>query len=215
MPLSRAGGVFDTLAPRYDRGNRWISLGQDLRWKRRCVAAVQGPCLDAGAGTGDLARMLEGRGERVVSVDASRAMLAAGRTPGAVVGDAQRLPVGDGRVAGVVSGFLLRNLPDVDAFLAEVHRVLMPGGTAALLEIAYPDGRARRAMFSLYFHRIVPWIGALTTRQRAAYKYLSESLRTFAPPAEIASRAAAHGLRTVSLERGRWSGMFLLVLRKP
>ncbi|MFO1535148.1 MAG: class I SAM-dependent methyltransferase [Thermoplasmatota archaeon] len=223
MPLSRSGPLFDRLARRYDLGNRIVSLGQDLRWKRRAVARVGvrpgGAYVDAGSGTGDLSRLLAAAsgGARVLAVDASRAMLVAGHVPpavGRVVGDAQALPVADGSVDGVASGFLLRNLPDLDAFLAAAARALKPGGRLVVLEICHPRGRVRRALFRLHFHGVAPLLGGLATGQWSAYRYLSRSLRAFPSPEELAAMAVRHGLAMVALERSEWLGLFLLTLER-
>jgi demethylmenaquinone methyltransferase/2-methoxy-6-polyprenyl-1,4-benzoquinol methylase len=224
VPLSRSGRLFDRLARRYDLGNRIVSLGQDLRWKRRAAARLgvqpEGIYLDVGAGTGDLARLLAAApGARVLAVDASRAMLLAGRLPpqaSALVADAQALPVRDGVADGIASGFLLRNLPDLDAFLAAAARALRPGGRLVLLEICLPKGRLRRGLFRLHFHGVAPLLGGLATGQWSAYRYLSRSLRGFPPPERLAEMAAGHGLATVALERSEWLGLFLLTLeRRP
>ena len=215
-----AGDLFDGLARRYDRANRVISLGQDLRWKRRAVSLLQPiggrRCLDVGAGTGDLARELHRRGAEALAIDASAPMLRAGRLDGiaAVVGDAQRLPVADGTADGIVTGFLLRNLPDLPAFLAEAARALKPGGLLVVLEIAYPRGRLRRALFKAWFHGAVPLLGGLATGRFRDYAYLSRSLRAFPPPAELARMAERAGFARAGLEHGSWTGMFLLTLRK-
>lgn len=222
---SPTGGLFDALARRYDWGNRIISLGQDLRWKRRAVALLgrqaDGIYLDCGAGTGDLARLMQqasGGRARVVALDTSKPMLQAGH-PGPrthpVVGDAQRIPLRDGSIDSCVTGFLLRNLPDLPAFFAAVGRVLKPGGRLVVLEIAYPPGSLRRRLFGAYFHGVAPILGGLATGQWSAYRYLSRSLRTFPTPAELAELARRAGLHTVGLRQGRWTGLFLLTLEKP
>ncbi len=219
-----AGDLFDHLAPTYDRGNRVISLGQDMRWKRRAVEAVQahgrGLYLDVGAGTGDLAKRLVAvqGGCRVVAVDFSAPMLAAGHYEGridAVRGDAERVPIASAAADGAVTGFLLRNLSDLPAFFASAFRVLKPGARLVVLEIAYPSGRLRRGLFKSYFHGLVPLLGGLATGRRRAYAYLSRSLKTFPQPSRLSEMATAAGFHQVSLRHGQWTGMFLLVLEKP
>jgi demethylmenaquinone methyltransferase/2-methoxy-6-polyprenyl-1,4-benzoquinol methylase len=113
-----------------------------------------------------------------------------------------------------VSGFLLRNLPDLDAFFASAARVLRPGAPLAILEIAYPRGAVRRTLFRAYFHGVAPVLGGLASGQFAAYRYLSRSLRAFPPPERLAAMAEAAGFEQVSLERSEWLGLFLLTLRK-
>ncbi len=221
-----AGDLFDALAPTYDRGNRVISLGQDLRWKRRAVAAVQardgGLYVDVGAGTGDLAKRLlaESPANRVVAIDFSGPMLfaghfAAGGPIHAMRGDAQNLPLLPGTADGAVTGFLLRNLSDLPAFFGSAFQVLKPGARLVILEIAYPSGLLRRALFKSYFHGVVPLLGGLVTGRRRDYAYLSRSLRTFPSPSRLSDMAAAAGFRKISLRHGQWTGMFVLVLEKP
>lgn len=222
MGASAAGDLFDRLARRYDRGNRIISLGQDLRWKRRAVKRLHVPpdatLLDLGAGTGDLSRIAKEAfpTASVVAIDASRAMLRAGRFPpgAAVVGDAQQLPLRDASADGAVSGFLLRNLPDLDAFFAAAARALRPGARLVVLEIAYPKGTVQRALFRAYFHGVAPLLGGVAAGNFAAYRYLSRSLRAFPPPERLAEMAQAAGFSCVAIERSAWLGLFLLVLRR-
>lgn len=224
MPLSRSGSLFDRLARRYDLGNRIVSLGQDLRWKRRAAARVKawpgGTYADVGAGTGDLARLLDaqaGGAARILALDASAPMLRAGRFPPAaalLVGDAQALPLRDGSVDGVASAFLLRNLPDPGAFLAAAARALKPGGRLVVLEICPPRGWLRRGLFRLHFHGLAPLLGGLATGQWSAYRYLSRSLRGFPSPEQLADVAERHGLGRVALERSEWLGLFVLTLEK-
>ena len=208
--------LFDRLARRYDRGNRVISLGQDLRWKRRAarVLPARGTVLDIGAGTGDLSRMARAS---VIALDASGPMLQAGRFPptaSRIVGDAQRLPLRTASLDGAVSGFLLRNLPDLDAFFTSAARVLRPGAPLAILEIAYPRGILQRTLFRVYFHGVAPLLGGLASGQFEAYRYLSRSLRHFPAPERLLAMAEAAGFERIELRRSQWLGFFLLTLRR-
>lgn len=218
--------LFDRLASHYDRGNRVISLGQDLRWKRRAVALLDpqrhGQYLDCGSGTGDLTRMILARSGgqcEVTALDASSEMLQRGGLPHlahvtALVGDAQNPPLPDASVEGIVSGFLLRNLPDLDRFFASMHRILRPGGRLVVLEIAYPPGRFSRGLFKLYFHGVAPVLGGLATGRWAAYRYLSRSLRSFPDPHRLARMAEHAGLGPVQIQLSRRLGFFLLATQK-
>ncbi|MES2154700.1 MAG: class I SAM-dependent methyltransferase [bacterium] len=218
-----AGDIFDQLALTYDRGNRVVSLGQDLRWKRRAVGMLSvhagGVYVDVGAGTGDLAKRIVAAepGALAIAIDASLPMLRAGHMPAgidAAAGDAEDLPLVAACADGVVTGFLLRNLADLPAFFACAARVLKPGGRLVILEIAYPSGRLRRGFFKAYFHGVVPILGGLATGRRKAYAYLSRSLKTFPTPTSLAAIAAGAGFEPVELRHGAWTGMFLLTMRK-
>jgi demethylmenaquinone methyltransferase / 2-methoxy-6-polyprenyl-1,4-benzoquinol methylase len=195
--------MFDAIAPRYDLVNRVMTGGLDQRWRRRTLDALALPpgsrLVDLGSGTGDFVRLARRDGHRVVGVDLSYEMLAAGRRRGALVAvqaDAERLPIADGSIDGVVSGFALRNLADLAASLDEAARVLRPGGRIALLEVAQPPPGPLRYGFSLWFEHVVPAIGGLLS-DRAAYRYLPKSVAYL--PDEAGLRRLLHesGFATV------------------
>ncbi len=168
--------MFDAIAPRYDLVNRVMTFRMDVRWRRKAVASLGLPArstvLDLACGTGDLCRELASQGMRAIGADLSFGMLAAARTTAPLVhGDALRLPLPDAAVDGVTCGFALRNFTDLAAFLAEVGRVVRPGGRIALLEVAEPENRVLRFGHSIYFGKVVPLIGGLLS-DGAAYRYL-------------------------------------------
>jgi demethylmenaquinone methyltransferase/2-methoxy-6-polyprenyl-1,4-benzoquinol methylase len=185
-------GMFDANAPRYDLVNRVMTFGLDRGWRRKAVAALALPpgslVLDLAAGTGDLCRDLEAAGHRPVGVDLSSGMLAAARTTAPLVqADVTRLPVPDGRADGATCGFALRNLADVDAFLAELARVIRPGGRVAVLEVSEPDSALLRWGHGVYFGKVVPRIGGLLS-DRSAYRYLPRSAAYLPPAPELVRR---------------------------
>lgn len=193
--------MFDRIAPRYDRVNKVISLGQDRRWRRHTIAALDLPAgarvLDLACGTGDLCRDAAHVGLRPIGVDLSVGMLAAARaTAPLVLADALALPVPDGNVDGVVSGFALRNFTDLSVFLEECARVLRPGGRVALLDAAVPERALMRAGNAIWFRRIVPWIGGLLA-DRDAYRYLPASTAYLPPGAELVTLVEASGFADV------------------
>jgi demethylmenaquinone methyltransferase / 2-methoxy-6-polyprenyl-1,4-benzoquinol methylase len=182
-------GMFDVIAPRYDLVNRVMTFGLDRGWRRRAVAALALPpgslVLDLAAGTGDLCRDLRTAGHRPVGVDLSWGMLAAARTTVPLVqADVTRLPVPDARADGATCGFALRNLADLDAFVAELARVVRPGGRIAVLEVGQPDSALLRWGHGVYFGKVVPRIGGLLS-DRSAYRYLPRSAAYLPPPAEL------------------------------
>jgi demethylmenaquinone methyltransferase/2-methoxy-6-polyprenyl-1,4-benzoquinol methylase len=184
--------MFDAIAPRYDLVNRIMTFGLDVRWRRRTAAVLGVPrgsiALDLACGTGDLCRELSRRGLSPIGADLSLGMLAAARTDAPLVhGDALRLPFPDGTIDAVTCGFALRNFVDLDAFLAEVARVVRPGGRIALLEVAEPPNRLLRGGHAVYFGKVVPWIGGLLS-DRDAYRYLPRSVAYLPdPPALVAT----------------------------
>jgi demethylmenaquinone methyltransferase / 2-methoxy-6-polyprenyl-1,4-benzoquinol methylase len=199
--------MFDAIAPRYERANRVMTFGLDRRWRRRTVDALDlapgSLVVDVAAGTGDLCRELEERGCRPVGVDLSLGMLAAARTSAPLVqADALRLPFDDGSAAGATCGFALRNLVALGPFLAELARVVRPGGRIALLEVAEPSSPLLRRGHAAWFGAVVPRLGALVSDGpfrrgpgAAAYRYLPRSFAYLPPPMELVSllRSAGFG----------------------
>jgi demethylmenaquinone methyltransferase/2-methoxy-6-polyprenyl-1,4-benzoquinol methylase len=182
-------GMFDAIAPRYDRLNRIISFRLDVRWRRRTVRDLALPAgsvvLDLASGTGDLCIDLVACGIRPISMDLSFGMLSADRSGvPRVQTDILRLPVPDAAVDGVTCGFALRNLLDLPTFFAELGRVVRPGGRIALLDVSVPSNRLVRWGNDVYFGRVVPRIGALLS-DGAAYRYLPKSVAYLPSPDEM------------------------------
>jgi demethylmenaquinone methyltransferase/2-methoxy-6-polyprenyl-1,4-benzoquinol methylase len=194
--------MFDRIAPGYERMNRLISLGQDRRWRRRAVDALELPAgsrvLDVGCGTGDLCRELERRGYHAVGLDRSAGMLARAHTASPLVrGEAERLPLGAGRLDGIVSGFALRNVVDLTQLFAATAAALRPGGRFVALDAAAPTNVALRLGNAAWFRGAVPLLGRLVARDPAAYRYLPDSLAYLPAPAVLCSRLEAAGFTLV------------------
>jgi demethylmenaquinone methyltransferase/2-methoxy-6-polyprenyl-1,4-benzoquinol methylase len=173
-------GMFDAIAGRYDLVNRVMTFGLDVGWRRAAVRELRLPggarVADLACGTGDLCRELLRTGYRAVGFDFSIGMLAEARTDAPLAAaDVLRLPLADASVEGATCGFALRNVVDLDAFLAEIARVVRPGGRIALLDAARPDHALARAGHALYFERVVPLIGGVLS-DREAYRYLPRSM---------------------------------------
>ncbi|HHS96374.1 MAG TPA: ubiquinone/menaquinone biosynthesis methyltransferase [Chloroflexi bacterium] len=212
--------LFSRLAPRYELLNVLISLGQVWGWRRAAADAAQlpsgGRVLDVAAGEGGVSRALLARypEARVMAVDFSPQMVRLGRarTDGRVrwaEGDALRLPFPDGTFDAVLNAFMLRNVVDVQAALAEQARVVRPGGRVVCLEMTWPRSRWFRPLFHLYFFGWVPLLGTLLTGQRDAYRYLPRSVHEFLPPEGVAAAMERAGLRRV---RYRLMGMGTVAL---
>jgi demethylmenaquinone methyltransferase/2-methoxy-6-polyprenyl-1,4-benzoquinol methylase len=210
LPAAEVRAMFDRIAPRYDLLNRAMTAGLDGRWRRAAAAAADvaagDRALDVCTGTGDLALELADRATargRVVGVDFSeemvvRARAKAGRRGSAAtfeVADALALPFDDDDFEAATVAFGVRNLADLDAGLAEMARVVRPGGRVVVLEITTP-ARLRR-FYGLWFDRVVPRLGRVLGRDGAAYAYLPASVRRFPEPPELAARMEAAGLRDV------------------
>jgi len=174
--------MFDRIAPRYDLMNRLLSLGLDQRWRGKALdLAAVGPddvLLDLACGTGDLCELARARGARVLGVDFAGVMLTAAseRQPDATLiqADGAALPLADGTITVVTSGFALRNFVALPEVFAELARVMAPGGRLALLDVDRPRWAIARLGHSLWFDKVVPFVGGLLS-DRDAYRYLPES----------------------------------------
>ena len=181
--------MFDGIARRYDLVNRIMTFGLDVRWRRRATRALGLPAgslvLDLACGTGDFCRELVRGGMRAIGFDFSFGMLAAARTATPLVqADILSLPVDDARADGITCGFALRNVVDLKALFSEMARVVHSGGRIALLEVAEPRSRILRWGHSIYFNKIVPFIGGVLSN-REAYSYLPASVAYLPPPDQL------------------------------
>jgi len=199
--------MFDRIASFYDVMNSVMTAGLHHRWRRRAAdLAAVGPgsrALDVATGTGDLAvelgRRVGPEGE-VVGSDFSEEMLTLARrkAPGLRFewGNALDLPYEDGRFDAATVGFGARNFSDLDRGLAEMARVVRPGGRVVVLEITTPQRPPLSTFFQVWFDRIVPLIGRLTG-ESVAYSYLPSSVRRFPAPEGLAAAMARAGLSDI------------------
>ena len=195
-------GMFDRIAPVYDVMNRVMTAGLDRRWRRLAVEAVVQPgirVLDACCGTGDLAIAAEREGGIVTGLDFSPRMLERARRKSGTVewieGDLLALPFADGSFDAATVGFGVRNVADLELALAELRRVLRPGGRLAILEITQPRGLLR-PFFSLWFDRIVPLLGRVLPGGKA-YTYHPASVRRFPGAEDLTSLLERHAFSDV------------------
>ncbi|MEW6072683.1 MAG: ubiquinone/menaquinone biosynthesis methyltransferase [Planctomycetota bacterium] len=210
MPEAAAvRSMFARIAPRYDLLNHLLSAGVDRRWRARAVAAAgergRGIVVDVATGTGDLGLAFARAGARVVGVDFTRAMLAravekAGRRGARggrtlfVGGDALRLPVRSAAADVACIAFGIRNVADRRAGLAEMVRVVRPGGCVLVLEFSLPPSRFLAALYRLYFTRLLPRIGGWISGDAAAYRYLPATVLGWPSPAELGMELGSAGL---------------------
>ena len=204
--------IFSQIAPRYDLLNHLLSFNIDKRWRRKAIAmldwqrAPSGMYVDLCAGTLDVSAELSrvrGFTGRVIGADFAEPMLRAGRgkSPEAVVtpevADALDLPLADNSASGAIVAFGIRNVADLDRGLREVHRILAPGARFVILEFTTPRSAVVRAMYHLYFHHLLPRIGAVVSGHRTAYAYLPRSVANFPIEEDLAGRMRNAGFSDV------------------
>ena len=215
--------VFHSVARRYDLMNDLMSGGLHRAWKEALVAAVNPPrtprpghpgerpfaVLDLAGGTGDVALRVAqaaGPGTHVTVADINAEMLAVGRERAQraghdiafVEGNAEALPLPDRSFDVVTIAFGIRNVPRIDAALAEAHRVLKIGGRFLCLEFSSVDVPGLDRLYDLYSFNVIPALGRAVTGDAEAYRYLVESIRKFPRPAVFADMIRGAGFRRVS-----------------
>jgi demethylmenaquinone methyltransferase/2-methoxy-6-polyprenyl-1,4-benzoquinol methylase len=195
--------LFATIAPRYDLITRLLSYGQDQPWKRRLVeraAIAPGErALDLACGTGDIAFALAGRGARVVGLDMAMPMLERAKSkPDAgrvawVAGDMSALPVATASVDLVTAGYGLRNAPVLADGLAEIARVLKPGGRFLSLDFNRPEGALLRSAYLAYLGAVGACLGRVLHGDGDTYRYIAASLRRYPGAPAVAAAMARAG----------------------
>jgi demethylmenaquinone methyltransferase/2-methoxy-6-polyprenyl-1,4-benzoquinol methylase len=188
--------LFHTIADRYDLITGLLSFGRDRRWKATLVAlaGVQPGtrALDLAAGTGDIAYALAARGARVTALDITHRMLqiAAAKRAGVatfVTGDMMSLPFEDDTFDLVTTGYGIRNVPVIEPALAEIHRVLRPGGLLLSLDFDRPSSPLVRGVYLGYLTIIGSVLGWLLHRDPDTYRYIPESIRRYPGAAGVAA----------------------------
>jgi demethylmenaquinone methyltransferase/2-methoxy-6-polyprenyl-1,4-benzoquinol methylase len=204
--------MFSGIAKRYDLLNHLLSGNVDKRWRRIVATRVReklssgARVLDVACGTGDLSLTLfESTGAKVFGTDFCRPMLeiAANKVPRQmplIEGDALNLPFRDGSFAAVTIAFGLRNLASVESGLAELRRVLKPGGWVAVLEFSRPANAMLRPVFGFYFTKVLPLMGGLISGSPMAYSYLPASVQKFPDQQELSLLMQRAGFEQVKFE---------------
>jgi demethylmenaquinone methyltransferase/2-methoxy-6-polyprenyl-1,4-benzoquinol methylase len=209
--VSRASDpIFARIAARYDRINRVLSLGQERAWRQRGVAMLpSGTVLDLGCGTGTT-----DFGDRtVVGLDPVPEMLALSPVPARVAAVGERMPFRDGSFDGVFSAFVFRNLSSVEETLAEIHRVLKPGGVVVVIDLGRPVNPVARLAHRLGTAVVLPLVGLVFARAPGEYWYLHRSLDSRPPPEQM---FAGGPLELEEIWRSGLSGfVYGARLRKP
>ncbi|MDX1271020.1 MAG: bifunctional demethylmenaquinone methyltransferase/2-methoxy-6-polyprenyl-1,4-benzoquinol methylase UbiE [Bizionia paragorgiae] len=186
--------MFDTISGDYDGLNRVISFGIDIKWRKKVVQIVKDSkpktILDIATGTGDLAiNLAETDAEKIVGLDISRGMLDVGVEKikkknldskiEMVLGDSEHLPFSDSSFDAITVAFGVRNFENLESGLKEILRVLKPGGTFVILETSMPTKTPYKQGYNFYSKNILPFIGKTFSKDKSAYKYLSDSASQF------------------------------------
>jgi len=186
--------MFDSISGNYDFLNHFLSLGIDIRWRKKAVKllAPGNPklILDVATGTGDFAvETLKLNPDKVIGIDISEGMLEVGRKKmkdrgydskiELMSGDSENLPFEENKFDAVIVAFGVRNFENLEKGLAEMHRVLKPGGRMVVLEFSKPRMFPFKQLYNFYFTFILPKIGKVISKDPAAYTYLPESVQAF------------------------------------
>jgi len=186
--------MFDTISGEYDGLNRVISFGIDIKWRKKVVALVKATnpknVLDIATGTGDLAiNLAETSAEKIIGLDISSGMLDVGKQKiktkkldqkiEMVIGDSENLPFDDNTFDAITVAFGVRNFETLENGLKDILRVLKPGGIFVILETSVPTKFPFKQGYQFHSKVILPTVGKLFSKDKTAYKYLSESANAF------------------------------------
>lgn len=190
----QVASMFDNISGKYDFLNHFLSMGIDIAWRKKAIKQLKHDqpkqILDIATGTGDFAiEALALHPEKVTGVDISEGMLAVGREKmkkkglsdkiELLTGDSEQLQFADNKFDAVIVSFGVRNFENLEKGLADMYRVLKPGGKTVILEFSKPKAFPFKQLYHFYFKWILPKIGNTISKDQAAYTYLPESVRAF------------------------------------
>lgn len=203
--------MFARIAPRYDLMNRLMTAGMDGAWRHQVIQRAQladtSRVLDIGTGTGDLALEISHRFPHsvVIAADYTFEMMNVGKQKGRALNfnsaDALHLPFADETFDAVVSGFLLRNVTDIDRVLREQYRVLKKGGRFVALDTTRPEKNLFTPFIQFHLRTVIPTLGKFIAGNGNAYSYLTNSTQNFLRAEELAERARKAGFQNVNFSR--------------
>ena len=202
--------MFTRIAKRYDLMNRLMTGGQDVRWRQQVIQLARlrnhARLLDLGTGTGDLAReaITQFPQAKVIAADFTLEMMRVGQKRSRLnfsSADALCLPFQDWSFDAVVSGFLMRNVIDLQKALQEQYRVLKKGGRMVILDTTRPKKNLLSPLIWVHMHFVIPTLGRLLTGSSDAYRYLPETTEGFVTAEEMAARMAAARFKKINYER--------------
>ena len=215
--------LFDSIVPTYDLLNHILSMGTDMLWRRNIFNHIKdvrdNMVIDLCCGTGDLSLLLYQKGAKVVSLDFSMNMLQKGIEKQAlkgypVVADASFIPFRENSFAAATIAFGIRNIPDIDIFIKDLFRVLMPGGQLAILELVRPVNKIIEKLYSFYLCNLLPFIGGIISGRKSAYRYLSGTIATFVDPKDLKALLEKFGFTDVSHYPQTFNIAAIIICRK-
>ena len=215
--------LFATIADRYDLITRVLSYGQDARWKAKLVAMAKvnrgERALDLACGTGDLALAVASQGARAIGLDITHRMLQLASLRGShiplVTGDMTSLPFRSDAFDLVTTGYGLRNVPDLDAAIAEIARVLKPRGRLLSLDFNRPESAVIRAAYLAYLTAVGSALGWILHRDPDTYRYIPASIRRYPGAHGVADRMVARGFTNVRIVPLLFGLMTLHLAERP
>lgn len=203
--------MFDSIAPAYDFMNRAMTFGIDKLWRRKAVKMIvadkPGKILDVATGTADLVITLSQKlpEAEITGVDLSEKMLSIGREKIAgrgrkekitlIQADGTSLPFADNSFDSVTISYGIRNFASIPDGYREMFRVLKPGGTLTVVELARPVNKVALGLYNFYSRRLIPFMGRLVSKDKAAYSYLPESIAAVAQREEMTALIEDAGFR--------------------
>jgi demethylmenaquinone methyltransferase/2-methoxy-6-polyprenyl-1,4-benzoquinol methylase len=202
--------MFTQIAKRYDLMNRLMTGGQDIRWRKMVVKLARldnsSALLDLGTGTGDLAREAATQFPRakIIASDFTLEMMRVGKKTSPLnfsTADALNLPFNSSSFDAVISGFLMRNVIDLQKAIEEQYRVLKNGGRIVILDTTRPKKNILSPFIWIHMHVIIPTLGGLLTGVSEAYRYLPETTEGFVTAEDMAERMTKAGFKNVNFKR--------------
>ena len=211
----QVAGMFDSIASKYDFLNHFLSLNIDKVWRRKVVRILSEKhpkrVLDVATGTGDLAiASLKCSPERIDGIDISEGMLDVGKqkvlkkgfekTIFLKKGDAENIPFDDNTFDAITVAFGVRNFENLDKGLAEMYRVLKPGGICLVLEFTMPQYFPVKQLYGFYFRYILPVFGKMISKDNSAYTYLPESVKAFPQRKEFINKMSQASFKDTKIK---------------
>ncbi len=202
--------MFTRIAKRYDLMNRLMTGFQDVRWRKQVIQLARltnsASLLDLGTGTGDLARVAlsEFPNAKIIATDFTLEMMRVGKKVSPLnfsSADALRLPFNDSTFDAVVSGFLMRNVIDLQKALHEQVRILKLNGRIVILDTTRPQKNILSPFIWFHMHIVIPMVGGLLSGVREAYTYLPDSTEGFVTAEKLATHLTAAGFKNVGYQR--------------